>query len=120
MADVVTNLILYPIEERLLGPGHQIIYHNSKTALYSTFKLGVFSFIYQTHFGRIVAKSIHQGREGGLLQLCLKWRRLEKLNKQNFFCFKTMQMHGGYKLVAGKLFLGIRSGFSGVFLDFRR
>ena len=55
------------------GRDHQIIYHNSKTALSSTSKHVDF-FIYYTHFGRILAKSVNQG-EGGVGAVVSEMRR---------------------------------------------
>ena len=74
-----------------------------------------FCLIYQTHFGRILAKLIQQGVAAVVIEL----RRLEKSNLRNFlFCFKTMEMQR-YKLVPGKMFSGIKNDCSRVLLDSR-
>ena len=72
-----------------------------------------------THFGRILAKSMHQG---GGAAVVFEMRRLKmSLNIRTFlFRFKTMEMQRGYKFVTGKTFSGMKGDFSQVFLDSRR
>ena len=92
---------------------HQIIDFNFKAVLSSTYKEVPFVFIYKTHFGRILAKSIHQGG----CCICF-WnetsRKIE--NTKYLFYFKAMEMQRGHKFVPGKMFLGIKSDFSRVLL----
>ena len=67
-----------------------------------------FVFIYQTHFGRILVKSIHQGS----CCICFLNETSRKIeNTKYLFCFKNTEMQRGYKFVPGKMFSGIKSDF---------
>ena len=63
----------YNLQGGLFGPDHQIIDHNSKTALSSTSKLGDFFVLSITHIFQNFSKIDSPVGGGGLQQLFLKW-----------------------------------------------
>ena len=77
----------------LFGLDHQIVDHNSKTALSSTSKLGDFLVLSIRH---ILAEFKRNRFPRGVAAVVFEMKRLEKLNIRSFlFRLKTMQMQKG-------------------------
>ena len=107
MADIVTNLTLWPTWG-FFARTISLLTITLKLFYLAPPNMVPFVFIYQTHFGRILVKSINQGS----CCICFLNETSRKIeNTKYLFCFKNIEMQRGYKFVPGQMFSGIKRDF---------